>query len=259
LRVAEGRGNVLRTMPTSNKPADPESTALVALLGPLADVARGLWRGALGRTVRCVPTRRVVMARDGEGWVFGKWRTRGRSAAAAEWRALHELPALGLRVSEPLAWLGRGARTLLLTRGVAGRALDAWAADADREGWRPALVRWACERVAPCVRRLHDHGLVYRDLYWNHVFATDPRAGDAAGEPVFVDAERVFRPRWGMRRWRIKDLAGLLASAPADLPPRAALRFARAYFGAGWRGEREMLAAIAAKAARIRGRAPRYG
>lgn len=256
MRNAEGRGNVLRTMHASNKPEDPEAPGLAVMLGRHAEVVQGLWSGSLGHTVRCVPSRRTVAAPVGEGWIFGKWRVGERRAAAAEWHWLHVLPLLGLRVPEPVAWLGRGRRSLLVTVGLPGRALDAWAIDAERDGWLEELVRWACQRVAPVVRTLHDRGLVYRDLYWNHVFASEPRGEQP---PMFLDVERVFRPRIRRRRWWIKDLAGLLASVPVPLPPRAALRFARAYLGERLRGHRSLLAAVAAKAARIRAHRPRYG
>jgi hypothetical protein len=115
--------------------------------------------------------------------------------------------------------------------------------------------------VAKAVRRLHDQGLVFRDLYWNHLFARDLSPDS---EPVFLDVERVFRPRWRWERWVVKDLAGLLASVPAALALRAGdgVRFLRSYLGADWplRSRRHrLMRKIAAKAARIRAHRPRYG
>lgn len=243
-------------MRPSNKPEDPDAPSLALRLGARADLVRRLWNGSAGRTVRCVPTRRTLVAECDGGRLFAKWRRGARADAAAEWRWLHELPLLGWRVPEPIAWLGRGRRSLLITAGLSGRALDAWAHDALRDGWLPELVHWACRRVAPQVRALHDAGLVYRDLYWNHVFAADPRT-DAA--PHFLDVERVFRPRWRRRRWWVKDLAGLWSSAPAAVPARAALRFLRVWAGGSLRGQCVLVREIAAKAARIRAHRPRFG
>lgn len=242
-------------MHASNKPQAPEAPGSDAGAGPHA-AARALWCGAIGYTVRCVPTRRTVAARIGEQWWFGKWRTGARRAAAAEWHWLHVLPTLGLRTPPPVAWLGRGRRTLLITQGLSGRALDAWARDAAREGWLEQLVAWACAHVAPAVRTLHARRLAYRDLYWNHVFADDPRRG---GGPSFIDVERVFRPRWRWRRWVVKDLAGLAASLPVPVAARAQLRFLRAYLQAPLSAHRTLLGAVVAKAARIEQHAPRYG
>lgn len=243
-------------MGASNMPEPADGGRWVAAAGADAAAVRGLWNGALGRTVRCVPTRRTVATPAGAGWLFGKWRRGHHASAAAEWHWLHALRQIGLDTAEPVAWIGSRRRSLLVTRGVAGRGADAWAQDALRDGWFDELVRWACRQVAPRVRSLHDRGLFYRDLYWNHVFAEAPRAGTP---PTFLDCERVLRVRWGRARWRVKDLAGLLASAPAGLPPRGGLRFARAYFGGRLRRWRRVLQAIVRKAGRIRAHAPRYG
>ena len=242
-------------MHASNKPEDPDSRGFELRAGEHAAVVRGLWAGSLGVTVRCVPTRRTVLASSGDGWLFAKWRVGHRRAAAAEWRWLHLLPMFGLRVPVPLAWLQRGRRSLLVTAALPGRALDAWFVEAAREGWLPELVRYACRQVAPRVRRLHERGLVYRDLYWNHVFAEDPRADSP---PAFLDVERVFAPRWRWRRWLIKDLAGLWSSLPVSLSARCGLRFLRAYLGS-LRGEQALILAIASKARRVRQHLPRYG
>lgn len=245
-------------MHASNKPERPDAPELDGVLGARAPVVRAMWDGSLGCTVRCVPTRRTVAVPFDGGWLFGKWRVGHRGDAAAEWHWLHVLPLLGLRVPEPVAWIGRGRRSLLVTAGLAGRAMDAWIVEAAAQGWLPELVAWACRRVAPVVRRLHDRGLVYRDLYWNHVFVAAPRDG---AEPHFLDVERVFRPRLWPRRWRIKDLAGLLSSVPAGVPlPRfAGLRFLRHYLGEPLRDHLRLLRAIDRKAARIRAHRPRYG
>ena len=256
LRGAGGRANVLGTMHASNKPDAPGDPGWRVAAGAHAAAVRGLWVGALGRTVRCVPSRRTVMVASGDGWLFGKWRHGHRRAAAAEWHWLHVLPLLGLHVPVPVAWLGRGGRTLLVTAGVSGRGLDSWAVQAQQEGWWPQLFAYVLREVAPAVRRLHGQGLVYRDLYWNHVFAVDPRGGMA---PVFLDVERVFQPRLAWRRWVVKDLAGWWASAPACWTVRHGWRFLRAYLGSDRRGERRWLTAIARKAARIRAHTPRYG
>lgn len=255
LRGAEGPRNLLARMHASNKPQDPTGEGLDLVAGVHAETVRGLWTGAVGSTVRCVPTRRTVSAAGAGGVVYGKWRQGHARDAAAEWHWLHVLPLLGLRVPKPVAWLRRGRRSLLVTAALPGRALDAWAVEAAANGWLDDLVAYAVDHVAPMVRALHEGGLVHRDLYWNHVFTEDPRRGTA---PALLDVERVFAPRWRWRRWLIKDLAGLLASLPIAVPLRARLRFLRAYLGT-LRGERALLAAIAAKAAQVRSHTPRYG
>lgn len=246
-------------MHASNKPDSPTGPWLAMLAPSQAEAVRGMWAGSVGHTVRCVPTRRTVAVALGGEWLFGKWRIGRGSAAAAEWRWLHVLPLLGIRTAEPIAWLGSHGRSLLVTAGVPGRALDVWAIEAWREGWLPELIDYVCRHVAPAVRRLHDQGLVYRDLYWNHLFATDPRTAAAGCEPVFLDCERILRPRVRWHRWIVKDLASLWASVPLPVGRRSALRFLRWYLREPLRGHRRSILAILAKADRIRRHVPRYG
>ncbi len=244
-------------MHASNKPDAPAGRWRALLDTELAAAVQGMWDGSVGHTVRCVPTRRTVAVEHGGGHVFGKWRVRGGSAASEEWHWLHLLPLLGIRTAEPIVWIGNRRRSLLVTAGVAGRPLDAWALEAHRAGWLRELVAYACRDVARAVRRLHDQGLVYRDLYWNHLFAADPRV--VAEAPVFLDCERVMRPRWRWRRWVVKDLASLWASVPVPVGRRTALRFLRSYLDEPLAENRALLGEVAAKAARIRRHVPRYG
>lgn len=241
-------------MQASNKGTPSEAACTEALLA-----ARD---GAAGVTVRCTP-RRITRMVEVDGVVaFAKLRTGRPGDAEAEWRWLHELPRLGLPTPAPLGFVRIGRWTGLLTRALAGRTFDAWALDAQAEGAaaKERLCAFAVREVAPRVAALHRAGLVYRDLYWNHIVA------DAVGGKIaFLDVERVFRPRWRFERWRTKDLAGLASSYPGEVPLRVAARFLRAYFAAGagvpaGRGVlREAMRRAGAKARRIRSHAPKFG
>ena len=164
------------------------------------------------------------MVASGGEVLYAKMRFGARGKAAAEWNWLHLLPMLGIAAAAPVAWIGRGRRSLLVTAAVPGRSLDAWACDAAREGWLAQLSGYACRLVAAAVRRLHDGGLVHRDLNCAHLFVEDPRRDSP---PSLLDVERMFRPKWRFRRWIVKDLASLLASVPVQLPTLTKLRFAR--------------------------------
>jgi len=83
---------------------------------------------------------------------------------------------------------------------------------------------------APLITRLHRAGLVHRDLYLSHLFF------DAAALPQdafrLIDLQRVFRPRWRLERWIVKDLAALNFSTPSRRVSRAdRLRWLRTYLG----------------------------
>lgn len=241
---------------SGNSPQGPVAADVAKLPAPWRDLVAGIWQGRLGVTVRCVPTRRTVKATADGACLFGKWRVGRLADAHAEWNWLAALPALGLPTPQRVVLLCEDQRSLLVTAAVAGQSLLDWAVLAHEQGWGEQLLTYVCEQVAPRVRALHDAGLCYRDCYWNHIFAADPRQGSA---PTFLDVERVLRPRWRFARWRVKDLAGLLSSAPATWRGRAALRFLRAYCGGGLRGQRSLLVAVQAKAARILAHQPRYG
>lgn len=241
-------------MQASNKGTPAEAACTQALLA-----ARD---GAAGVTVRCTPRRITRMVEVDGVLAFAKLRTGRPGDAEAEWRWLHELPQLGLPAPVPLAFVRIGRWTGLLTRALAGRTFDAWAQDAQAEGAHAMqrLCAFAAREVAPKVAALHRAGLVYRDLYWNHVVA------DAVdGSVAFLDVERVFRPRWRFERWRMKDLAGLASSYPGDVPLRFAVRFLRAYLAAGacapqGRGMlRRWMSRASEKARRIRSHAPKFG
>jgi hypothetical protein len=127
-------------MHASNKPQSPDGAGLDLVAGVHAAAVRDLWNGAVGRTVRCVPTRRTVSVASAGTQLYGKWRQgRGRDAAA-EWHWLHVLPLLGVRVPAPVAWLRHAGRSLLVTAALPGRSLDAWAVHAAAGGWLDELA-----------------------------------------------------------------------------------------------------------------------
>jgi len=206
-----------------------------------------------GVTVRCTPWRvtlmqRLELAAGDAAVVYRKVRQGGVAAAEAEWKWLRELPRLGVAVAAPAFFARAGERTVVATFAAAGRPLPALLGEAGRG---PAMA-YACEVVAGAVRRLHAAGLVYRDLYWNHLFA---ESLESAAPPIFVDVERVLRPRLRWRRWVVKDLAGLVASWPFRGDDRFAEAFVRACHGA----DAELGRRVRRKAEAISRHTPKYG
>ncbi len=248
-----GCGNLPVAMRASNT-GDALDTAARRLGG---GVLAAMARGQLGFSVRCTPRRWTVIASLPElGTVFGKIRRGRMRDAKAEWSWLRDLPRLGLAVPEPVGFWRQGSTSVVATLAVRGQGLDALLRAALARGDAAAAVRFACRVVAPVVARLHEQGLVFRDLYWNHLFAV----GLDADQVTFLDVERVFRPWFRRRRWIVKDLAGLLSSAPEQVSRTMALRFLLAYLGPRDRALAAALARdVARKAARIRAHVPRYG
>jgi hypothetical protein len=243
-------------MIASNKPQRPDRATNLVLGADEAAAVAGLWAGSLGRTVRCAPTRRTVMAEVAGETVYGKFRRGHFRAALAEWRWLHLLPLLGFVVPRPIAWVGTKRRSLLVAASLPGRSLDAIAVDAARRGQDEAVRTFVTRVVALELRRWHDKGLVHRD--WNsshlHVLGglTDGRVG-------VLDVERVFRPRWRRRRWIVKDLASFVASFPLDWSTWTWLRVLRGYLGQALPLHRGLVAEVVRKVRRIRAHVPRFG
>ena len=185
----------------------------------------------------------------GESRVFCKFRRGLWSHTLGEWRALEELQRLGIGVPERLFVTRRGRDSGLGMRSVPGRPMDVLLQEGKAS--EPALGL-----MPGLLRRLHGSGWVYRDMYWNHVFL-DPEGADLR----LIDVERAFRPRWRLRRWIVKDLAGLLASWPpgAGSSRTAGLRFLKAYSGGGledgWKG---LARRVLSRAAKIRAHVTRY-
>ena len=67
--------------------------------------------------------------------------------------------------------------------------------------------------LADVARRLHTAHLYHRDFYWCHLFVRE--VNPARFDIRLIDLQRVDRPRWRHLRWRIKDMAQFLFSAPA--------------------------------------------
>jgi len=83
-------------------------------------------------------------------------------------------------------------------------------------------------RLAGLVRQLHGAGYCHRDLYASHVFLSE---SDEAFELCLIDLARMFRPRWRRLRWRVKDLAQLKYSMPAQWVASRWDAFLTAYLG----------------------------
>ena len=154
-------------------------------------------------------------------------------ATAREWSNVQRLAAAGIPVSDPVAW-GRaagpeGPRTLLAVREVRGLSLASWLDRLTPGGAEPGphSVAQVAVAVGKAVRRLHDAGYSFPDLYAKHVFLED--AGGEAPRVVLIDVSRLRRytPRRGAA-----DLAALHATT--QVPPvrkEDRLLLLRAYLG----------------------------
>ncbi|GIW72395.1 MAG: hypothetical protein KatS3mg102_1937 [Planctomycetota bacterium] len=191
-------------------------------------------------------------------------------SAAAEARNTTRLRALGLAVPQVLRVHGRwrwerfGLRhtSSVDLAAVPGEPLSEALPRLGAQARGPATPshrrrRRLARTLGQLVARMHAAGIFHRDLYLDHLLWDEP------GEQLaLIDLARA-RPRWlRRRRWRIKDLAALWASAAAIATRTDALAFLRAYLGLPPRGRaarldrraRRLVRATARKAERIRRR-----
>ena len=168
-------------------------------------------------------------------------RRRGfRAVAEIEWHWLHRLRGLSIRVPEPVAFgyerrAGRERRSFIVTAAVPGDSLErcvrgtADQAVVDRLN-DPAARRALTVELARIIRRLHGAALFHRDLYLSHIFLDAHAPTEQA--LTLIDLQRIVRPRWRRRRWRVKDLAALHYSLPTASASRAQrMRFFKHYCG----------------------------
>jgi len=154
-------------------------------------------------------------------------------STAREWSNMQRLAATGIPVADPVAW-GRasgpeGPRTLLAVREVCGLSLASWLdrlTPGEAEP-RPHSVAQVAAALGKAVRRLHDAGYSFPDLYAKHVFLEDD--GGEAPRVVLIDVNRLRRHT---RRRAAADLAALDATSQVPSVRREDRRLVlRAYLG----------------------------
>jgi len=178
--------------------------------------------------------------------------------ARREWENAQRLRAAGIPVAEPIAFGcaqgGAEPRSLIVFREVRGMSLAAYVfglpAGADRGP--AARARHAVARaVGEAVRRLHDAGLSFPDLYAKHVYIEAPDG--PAPRIVLIDPQRLRRRTAGRAA---ADLAALLATATGPAVTRTdRLRMLRSYLGSPRAARaRRLIRIIERQAERIAGR-----
>jgi tRNA A-37 threonylcarbamoyl transferase component Bud32 len=156
---------------------------------------------------------------DGGSLLFLKWFFHGPLARPArrEWRAARRIEALGIPTVVPVGWGTHRRGSFIVLEGSPGFPASAWRA----HGLSPHRLEALAEIFASQVARLHDAGLCHKDLNVYHVLV------DGEGLRL-IDVGRVARFR--RRRWIVKDLASLLASASREgIPHSTARRFLGRY------------------------------
>jgi len=158
--------------------------------------------------------------------------------AMQEWRALHEVRALGIPTAVPIA-VGQERigglvwRSFLMTAEISGAV--------EGHTWMAALPsaerREFLRRVATLAQRFHGAGLVHKDFYIGHVLVAPV---EAKPELFLIDLQRVMKPVFFRGRWLLKDLGAMAYSTlNARATPGMLMRAYLDYSRLGTLGPRE--------------------
>jgi len=255
----------VRSWIADERAAELAEQELVELLAVDAD--------ASGRVLRRVPGRETFARAARGSWTVVK-RARGdslregchallhgrlpRSPARREAENLTALAADGFAVPRAVAWI-EGRRAPWPAARTSAVVMTFVHHDDDLRGALAEPVARARRRrldeLVALVARLHDRGWYHRDLYLEHVVL-------AAGGPVLLDVGRARRARRVRRRWFVKDLAALAASAPDAVGRAERVRFLRDYLvrrGLAREGAlRRWACSVQRKERRLRAHRPRH-
>jgi heptose I phosphotransferase len=174
------------------------------------------------------------------------------SPASREWHVLNRLRELGVPTMRPAACIeevagGDVKRAALLTVGLsAPRSLQKLLLEEFTEFPQPRRRQQLARELGGILRKMHEGGVDHRDFYLVHI-----RVGHE--DQLYVtDLNRADIRKRVTRRWRIKDLAALLHSAPHSIVTATdKARVARAYFGGRLRDHRDFIQAAIRKADRM--------
>jgi heptose I phosphotransferase len=174
------------------------------------------------------------------------------SPASREWHVLNRLHELGVPTMHPAACIEeldgeRVTRAALLTVGLnAPISLQKVLFEEFGEFPQPARRQALARELGRILRLMHDGGVNHRDFYFVHI-----RVG--GDDKLYVtDLNRADIRKRVTRRWRVKDVAALLHSAPhAIVTATDKARFARGYFGSPLRNHRSFIEAAIRKAERM--------
>jgi heptose I phosphotransferase len=167
-------------------------------------------------------------------------------SAENEWKAIARLERIGIATMQVVGHGKRGRiparqQSFIITKELKPTiSLEDLCRDWRTQPPSLHLKRALIARVADIARKLHDNGMVHRDLYLCH-FLMD--TGDEAVHPpnaspplYLIDLHRTERRRRIKERWRVKDVAGLyFSSMDIGLTQRDRLRFVEAYSKRPWR------------------------
>jgi heptose I phosphotransferase len=174
------------------------------------------------------------------------------SPASREWHVLQRLHEIGVPTMQAAACIeevgdGRVTRAALLTVGLnAPRSLQRLLLEEFSQYPQPVRRQALAHELGRLLRVMHEGGVNHRDFYLVHI-----RVGHN-DELYVTDLNRADIRKRVTRRWRVKDVAALLHSAPTSIVTATdRARVGKAYFGGRLRDHRPFIEAVFRKAERM--------
>jgi len=174
------------------------------------------------------------------------------SMASREWHVVQRLHEIGIPTMRLAACVeeldhGRVQRAAFITVGLAApRSLQRMLLEDFDTYPQPRRRQKLARDLGAILRQMHAGGVNHRDFYLVHL-----RVGRDDDLHV-TDLNRADIRKRVTRRWRVKDVAALLHSAPASVVTATDLaRVAREYFGGRLREHRAFIRAVIRKAERM--------
>ena len=122
------------------------------------------------------------------------------------------------------------------------------------------MKRSLSQNLAALVARLHNAGLVHRDLYMSHIFIRAKGENDL--DLSLLDLQRVVQTRWRKWQWIVKDLAALNYSTPSSAATNAdRVRWLKLYLAerSVSANQRTLIRAVVRKTGRIARHSAKHG
>lgn len=177
------------------------------------------------------------------------------SPASREWHVLERLLEINVPTMRAAACIeefenDKVTRAALLTVGLdAPISLSRLIAEQFAESPQVERRQSITIRLARVLRMMHESGVNHRDFYLVHI-----RVGPEDNLYV-TDLNRADIRKRVTRRWRVKDVAALLHSAPTSIVTATdKARFMRTYLGNHLRAHRSFIEAVIRKADRMTAR-----
>ncbi|MFT4796755.1 MAG: heptose I phosphotransferase [Candidatus Azotimanducaceae bacterium] len=181
--------------------------------------------------------------------------------ASNEWRAILRLQELDLETMTAVAYASEGMNPARVRSCLITESLEQTISLEElviANNCPVVLKRSLLQRVGTIAKTLHENGVNHRDFYLCHfLLPTDSIDAAKVSHLYLIDLHRAqIRAGRAPKRWREKDIAGLLFSAAdAGLTRTDLVRFLKAYIGPDIRQslseERLFWCAVVARAVRL--------